>query len=113
MAIAGVYTPNVVPLYAVSGDTFSTRLEFTYGTFGSYHLDVSGSKFDMLVTDDAGTVKLSFTEYEGLEWLDNSRLRLYQPASQMQLKGRFTYALKQTLADGTVNTLMRGDFIIE
>jgi hypothetical protein len=31
----------------------------------------------------------------------------------MQLKGRFTYALKQTLTDGTTNTLMRGDFIIE
>jgi len=53
MAIAGVYTPNVVPLNAVSGDTFSTRLEFTYGTFGSYHLDVSGSRFELQVLDDA------------------------------------------------------------
>lgn len=113
MAIAGVYTPNVVPLYAVSGDTFSTRFEFTYGTFGSCHLDVSGSKFEMQVTNDAGLVKLSFSEGNGLEWLSNSMIRLYKPAGKMHLKGRFTYALKQTLTDGTVNTLMRGDFIIE
>ncbi len=113
MAIAGVYTPNVVPLYTVSGDTFSTRLEFSYGTFGSYHLDVSGSTFEMQVTGEGGVVKLSFTEGKGLEWLNSSTIRLYKPASQMQLKGSFNYTLKQTLADGTVNTLMRGDFVIE
>lgn len=113
MAIAGVYTPNVVPLYAVSGDTFSTRLEFTYGTFGSYHLDVSGSRFELQVLDDTGSTVLSFTEGKGMEWLNNSMIRLYKPTAQMQLKGSFTYTLKQTLADGTVNTLMRGDFIIE
>jgi hypothetical protein len=113
MAIAGVYTPNVVPLYAVSGDTFSTRIEFTYGTFGSYHLDVSCSQFELQVLDDTGSSVFSFTEGKGLEWLSNSIIRLYKPAAQMQLKGSFTYDLKQTLADGTVNTLLRGDFIIE
>lgn len=113
MAIAGVYTPNMVPLYAVSGDTFSTRVEFTYGTFGSYHLDVSGSQFELQVLDDTKSSVLSFNKGDGLERLSNSTIRLYKPAMQMQLKGSFTYALKQTLADGTVNTLLRGDFIIE
>jgi hypothetical protein len=113
MAIEGVYPYNNVPLHATRGDTFSTRLEFSYGTFGSYHLDVSGSSFKMQVLDAAGQPVLSFTEGKGMEMLNQSSLRLYQPAVKMNFAGTYSYTLTQTLTDGTVNTLLKGNFIID
>lgn len=111
MAVEGVYTYDVTPIDAEKGKTFSTRVEFYTGTYGSNPLAVETSRFEMLVKDGTQTV-LSFSMGKGIERMSKHVIRLYKSAEEMNLSGQFDYELTQTLQDGTINTICKGVFSI-
>ncbi len=111
MAVEGVYTYDVTPIDAERGKTFSTRIEFYSGTYGSNPLAVDQSAFSMTVKDGEKVI-LSFAMGEGIERTAKHILHLYKSAVEMNFTGVFDYELVQTLTNGTINLICQGKFTI-
>lgn len=100
------------------GDTFIRTLFFYQDAAKTIPQVVSTDTFKLNVVNkdlkSKSTPVLSFTMASGISLLTSNSIKLEKSSTQMSIRaGTYTYDLQQTKTDGTVITLLAGDFIIK
>ncbi|GGD44982.1 hypothetical protein GCM10011514_06240 [Emticicia aquatilis] len=96
--------------YAYEGDTINEVL--TFRDANSNIENLTGNSFKMQVRDFTGAVITSFVMGNGFV-LQNNNTELLMFKSDIIASGEYDYDLQRTYPDGTIETQLKGRFIIE
>lgn len=99
------------------GDSFARVLQFFDDEAETVPTDITNDTFKLSVIKDytkKNTPVLEFTMDDGIEITDTNEVTLSKTGTQMEVTaGVFLYDLQQTKQDGTIITLMKGEFTID